>query len=115
MASLFLVDGDAAGLTRQGYPTQDGLRAADLTLDPVRVGRALIGPRRRRLAGDRAGRRRSHRALCAEAVGVMATTQALTLDYLKTREQFGATIGAVPGAAAPRRRTCSSSSSSPVR
>jgi pimeloyl-CoA dehydrogenase small subunit len=93
--SVFVVEDAAEGLSRQGYPTQDGLRAADLILDAVRVGpEALIGPEGGagpavlRVADEAVA------ALCAEAVGVMARMQALTLEYLKTREQFGTTIGA---------------------
>src|ERR1700747_1581255 len=36
--ALFIVDGNAAGVSRRGYPTQDGLRAAEITLAGVRVG-----------------------------------------------------------------------------
>ncbi len=32
-------------------------------------------------------------ALCAEAVGAMAAMHELTVDYLKTRRQFGREIG----------------------
>ena len=43
---LFLVDAKANGVTRRGYPTQDGMRAADVTLSAVRVGpeAVLAGP-----------------------------------------------------------------------
>ncbi|SMF04353.1 pimeloyl-CoA dehydrogenase, small subunit [Tistlia consotensis] len=91
---LFLVRADAPGLTRQGYPTQDGLRAAELVLDGVRVGgEALIGdpggalPVVERVADEAVA------ALCAEAVGCFDEMNAITLDYLKTRQQFGTTIG----------------------
>lgn len=91
---LFLVDGDARGLVHRGYPTQDGLRAAELTLENVRVKSAdVIGdpagalPVILRVADEAAA------ALCAEAVGCFAKMQSMTLDYLKTRQQFGKTIG----------------------
>ncbi|SFQ25217.1 pimeloyl-CoA dehydrogenase, small subunit [Bradyrhizobium sp. Ghvi] len=91
---LFLVDADAPGLTRRGYPTQDGLRAADITLERVRVETANV-------IGDPAGAfpvisrvaDEAVAALCAEAVGSFTQMQAITLDYLKTREQFGKKIG----------------------
>jgi alkylation response protein AidB-like acyl-CoA dehydrogenase len=87
--ALFHVEGGAPGLTRQGYPTQDGLRAAELVLEAVPA--TLIAedalPGMRRAADEAVA------AVCAEAVGVMARMQALTLDYLKTRSQFGTTIG----------------------
>src|SRR5262249_59149431 len=40
---LFLIDGKASGVTRRGYPTQDGMRAADVTLSAGRV-RPQAGP-----------------------------------------------------------------------
>ncbi|MER8576792.1 acyl-CoA dehydrogenase family protein [Mesorhizobium sp. M1409] len=91
---LFLLDSDAPGLRRRGYPTHSGLRAADITLDNVRVDAAnVIGepeegfPVLARVADEAVA------ALCAEAVGAFAKMQAITLDYLKTREQFGKKIG----------------------
>jgi len=92
--SLFIVDANAGGLSRQGYPTQDGLRAAEITLDNVRVGTdALIGDQDKawpvisRVADEAVA------ALCAEAVGCFEKMHALTLEYLNTRKQFGTTIG----------------------
>lgn len=91
---LFLVDGTAPGLKRRSYPTQDGLRAAEITLEDVRISAAdVIGdpggafPIISRVADEAIA------ALCAEAVGCFAKMQAITLDYLKTRKQFGTTIG----------------------
>jgi pimeloyl-CoA dehydrogenase small subunit len=93
--SIFIVDSDAKGVSRHGYPTQDGLRAAEVALDNVRVDEdAMIGEEGggfaiiSRVSDEAIG------ALCAEAVGCFARMQALTLDYLKTRKQFGSTIGA---------------------
>ncbi|GAB4353112.1 MAG: pimeloyl-CoA dehydrogenase small subunit [Oricola sp.] len=92
--SLFVVDAGAEGVSRQGYPTQDGLRAAEITLENVRVGAgALIGeegnawPIISRVADEAVA------ALCAEAVGCFEKMHALTLEYLNTRKQFGTTIG----------------------
>ena len=91
---LFLVDAAQDGVARRGYPTVDGLRAAEVTLSGVRVAAdAVIGE-----AGD--GFALIERvidtaiaALAAEAVGAMAAMHALTVDYLKTRKQFGVPIG----------------------
>jgi pimeloyl-CoA dehydrogenase small subunit len=89
---LFLLDADAAGVTRRGYPMQDGLRAAELTLRGVRVsGDAVLS--------DNALQAIEHvadeaiAALCAEAVGCMQVMHETTLEYLKTRQQFGRPIG----------------------
>jgi pimeloyl-CoA dehydrogenase small subunit len=89
---LFLIDPAAPGVTRRGYPTQDGQRAAELTLTNVRV---TAGD----LITDNALPAIEHvideaiAALCAEAVGAMQSLQDLTLEYLKTRKQFGRPIG----------------------
>src|ERR1700685_1470958 len=92
--SLFLVPRDAKGLTVIGYPTQIGARAADLKLDNVAVGAdALIGPSGAALAVVQRAIDRGIAALCAEAVGVMNALNKATLEYLKTRKQFGVAIG----------------------
>jgi pimeloyl-CoA dehydrogenase small subunit len=91
---LFLVDAKADGVTRRGYATQDGMRAADVTLSAVRVGPESV------VAGPDKGLEVLERvvdetiaALSAEAVGAMAALHELTVDYLKTRKQFGVPIG----------------------
>ena len=91
---VFIVDAKDAGVSRRGYPTQDGLRAAEITLAGVRVGpEGVIGepgaalPLVERVADEAIA------ALCAEAVGAMAVMHELTVDYLKTRRQFGREIG----------------------
>ena len=88
---LFLVDPTAAGVTRRGYPTQDGLRAAEVTLSGVRVSRddAMhdVLPAIEHVVDEAIA------ALCAEAVGAMQAMHETTLEYLKTRQQFGRPIG----------------------
>jgi pimeloyl-CoA dehydrogenase small subunit len=91
---LFLVDGMAAGLTRRGYPTQDGLRAADVTLAGVRVGPGeVLGEPGRGFAVIERLADEAIAALAAEAVGAMEALIDLTVEYLKTRRQFGVPIG----------------------
>lgn len=91
---LFLVDGRAAGVSRRGYPTQDGMRAAEIGLENVRVGPdAVIGdpegglPILERVADEAIA------AVAAETVGILTEMQAITVDYIKTRKQFGVAIG----------------------
>ena len=91
---VFIVDGKAAGVSRRGYPTQDGLRAAEIALAGVRVApEGVLGepgaalPLVERVVDEAIA------ALCAEAVGTMAAMHELTVDYLKTRRQFGREIG----------------------
>jgi len=92
--SLFLVPRTAPGLGVRAYPNIDGTRAADLTLDRVRVpGSALVGQAGTALPVIAHAIDRALAYLCAEAVGVMQALNALTLDYLKTRTQFGVPIG----------------------
>jgi len=90
---LFLVDAKANGVTRRGYPTQDGMRAADVTLSAVRVGpeAVLAGPDKGLAVLDRVVDE-TVAALSAEAVGAMAALHELTIEYLKTRKQFGVPI-----------------------
>jgi len=91
---LFLVDADAKGVLRRGYPTQDGRRAAEVTLDNVRVEQtdALGAPKGALPIIERAVDE-TIAALSAEAVGAMSEALAMTVDYMKTRKQFGVTIG----------------------
>ena len=91
---LFLVDAAAKGVSTRGYPTVDGQRAAEVTLSGVRVpAAAAIGepgaafPLIERIADLATA------ALAAEAVGAMAAMHETTVDYMKTRKQFGVTIG----------------------
>jgi alkylation response protein AidB-like acyl-CoA dehydrogenase len=92
--SLFLVPRDAKGLTVTGYPTQIGARAADLSLNDVAVAAdGLIGPLGAALPIIQRAVDRGIAALCAEAVGVMNALNKATLEYLKTRKQFGVAIG----------------------
>jgi alkylation response protein AidB-like acyl-CoA dehydrogenase len=92
--SLFLVPRDAKGLTIAAYPTQSGARAADLLLDNVAVGaEALIGEPGRALNLIERAVDRAIAALCAEAVGIINALNQATLNYLKTRKQFGVAIG----------------------
>lgn len=93
--ALFLVDAKAQGVGVRGYPTVDGLRAAEVTLDHVRVGGdAVLGAPGEAYGTIERVVDRAIAALAAEAVGIMETLNATTLDYLKTRKQFGVPIGA---------------------
>ena len=91
---LFLVDARQEGVSRRGYPTMDGLRAAEISLANVKVGAdAVIGesgnayPLIERVTDSAIA------ALAAEAVGAMGAMHEITVDYLKQRKQFGVPIG----------------------
>jgi len=92
--TLFLVERGAKGVSLTDYRTIDGLRAADLVLDGVRIGvDAVLGAVDGGLAPLERAVDLGAAALCAEAVGVIEQLNALTLDYLRTRQQFGQPIG----------------------
>jgi pimeloyl-CoA dehydrogenase small subunit len=91
---VFLVPANAKGVTKKSYPTQDGLHAADISFTGVEVGPdAAIGdpenalPLIERVVDD------ARIALCAEAVGLMDESLKTTVEYIKTRKQFGVAIG----------------------
>ncbi len=88
---LFLVDADAPGVFRRGYPTQDGGRAAEISLVEA-PGRPLGDPAEALVVMERVNDE-VIAAVCAEAVGVMDAMHAMTVDYMKTRKQFGRAIG----------------------
>jgi alkylation response protein AidB-like acyl-CoA dehydrogenase len=92
--SLFLVPADAAGLKVHGYPLIDGGRGADLRLDNVTLGDdALLVPAGDGLALLQTAVGCGLLALAAESLGAMEVVKAATLDYLRTRKQFGVPIG----------------------
>jgi alkylation response protein AidB-like acyl-CoA dehydrogenase len=87
--SLFLIDAGADGVSLQNFPTVDGLRASEVTLDDVRVGAdALIGELDggfsvlNGVAGD------AILALSAEAIGCMEVLYRDTVAYTQERVQF---------------------------
>ena len=92
--TLFLVDGKASGLTRETLKTVDSRGVANLTLSNVEVsGDAVLGP----VDGGRdileATLDRARAGLAAEMLGQAAQSFDVTLEYLKTRVQFGQVIG----------------------
>ncbi|NMG40976.1 pimeloyl-CoA dehydrogenase small subunit [Chelativorans sp. ZYF759] len=89
---IFMVDAKADGLSRRGYVMQDGRRGAELRLDKVRA--AAIGEPENGLPLLCRVVDAGIAALCAEAIGTMDVMRELTVDYLKTRKQFGVPIGA---------------------
>ena len=92
--ALFVVDAVAKGVSTRGYGTVDGLRAAEVTLAGVRVdaGAAIGEPGKAYPLIERVVDT-AIAALAAEAVGAMTAMHEQTVDYMKTRKQFGVTIG----------------------
>jgi alkylation response protein AidB-like acyl-CoA dehydrogenase len=92
--SMFLVERGSVGLSLFPYATQSGGRAADVRLEDVALGAdALIGKAGEGFPIVERAVDTGIAALCAEAVGIIAALNEATLDYLKTRKQFGVPIG----------------------
>ena len=92
--SLFLVDSDTKGLTRTDYKTVDGRKASDINLENVSIpNECLIGSLDEGFDILDQAIDRSILAISAEAVGAMEVLYKTTVEYTKTREQFGTPIG----------------------
>jgi pimeloyl-CoA dehydrogenase small subunit len=92
--SLFIVDADANGVARRAYRMRDGMGAAEIALSGVEVGSdAVLGEIGKAFPVIERVVEAGIAATAAEAVGAMETMQAMTLEYLKTRQQFGRPIG----------------------
>src|SRR5579871_5374414 len=91
---VFIVPANAKGVTKKSYPTQDGLHAADITFTGVEVGAdSAIGDPENALPLIEGVVDDARIALCAEAVGLMDESLKTTVEYIKTRKQFGVAIG----------------------
>jgi alkylation response protein AidB-like acyl-CoA dehydrogenase len=92
--SLFVVDRQSANLHLQSFKTIDGRRAAEISLMNVQIPASqLLGAEGEGVAALEACRDRAIAALCAEAVGAMSELNTATLEYTKTRKQFGVALG----------------------
>ncbi|MFM0693075.1 alkylation response protein AidB-like acyl-CoA dehydrogenase [Paraburkholderia sp. GV068] len=92
--TLFLVPRDAPGVSVRGYPKIDGGRAAEVSFENVILGDdALLGAAGEGFATLEYAIACGVLALCSEAVGAMDVAKDYTLDYLRTRKQFGVAIG----------------------
>ena len=90
--TLFLVDTSAQGVARRGYITRDETRAADISLSNVRV-TEVLGTVGKGLAIVEKIVEAGIAATAAETVGAMEAMNEMTLEYSKTRVQFGNPIG----------------------
>ena len=91
---VFLVPANAKGVAKKCYPTQDGMHAADISFTAVEVGAdAAIGNPEDSLSLIERVVDDARVALCAEAVGAMDESLKTTVEYIKTRKQFGVAIG----------------------
>lgn len=92
--TLFLVEASANGISKRDYPTIDGLQASEINLDKVSVpASAVLGEVDKGLGLLELGINNGILAVGAEAVGAMEVLYKTTVEYCKTREQFGQPIG----------------------
>src|SRR5207248_2512662 len=92
--TLFLVDADAPGVARRAYRMRDAMGAAEIALSGVEIGAdAVIGEVGQAFPVIERVVEAGIAATSAEAVGAMQSLQDMTLEYLKTRQQFGRPIG----------------------
>ena len=86
--ALFLVEHQASGVSTRGYSTQDGGRAAEVQIDNAAAPLITLDG----LAALEHAVEIGIAAACAEAVGVMDSALAITVDYMNQRKQFGVVI-----------------------
>ena len=92
--SLFVIDPKLEGVSLRNYPTVDGRRASEITLENVDVSSSCL------LAEEGKGFKELEKvidsatlAICAEAIGAMEVLYKTTVEYTKIRKQFGQAIG----------------------
>ena len=92
--TLFVIDSDTSGLNKTNYKTVDGRRASDLTIENLSVSQDdIIGELDAGFKILDSAIDKAILAISAEAVGAMEVLYKATVEYAKTREQFGTAIG----------------------
>lgn len=92
--SLLLVPADTPGINRVDYLTTDGRQASEIEFNNLSIGKdAVLGERDEALRAVEYAVDKSVAVACADAVGAMEQLVEMTCEYLKTRKQFGVTIG----------------------
>ena len=92
--SLFIINPKLEGVSLRNYSTVDGRRASELTLENVHIpSRMLLGEEGKGFKELEKAVDSATLAICAEAIGVMEVLYKTTVEYTKTRKQFGQAIG----------------------
>ena len=92
--SLFVIDRNLEGVSLRNYPTVDGRRASEVTLENVIIpSSSLLSEEGKGFQHLEGAIDRATLSICAEAVGAMEVLYKTTVEYTKTREQFGQAIG----------------------
>lgn len=93
--SVLLIDAHADGVSRRDFPTNDGRRASEIYFENVRVpADAVLGEVDAGYSIVEKVADFGRAALCAEAVGLMRALHVATMEYTKTRKQFGQPLAA---------------------
>ncbi|WP_405231836.1 acyl-CoA dehydrogenase family protein [Lentisalinibacter salinarum] len=93
--SLFVLAADSDGIKRRGYATVDGQKGAEIKFKDVRVPAAqLLGEEGKAYPVLQSVIQEATLAVCAEAVGIMEKLNHKTLEYTRSRVQFGVPIAA---------------------
>ncbi|MFP6807083.1 MAG: acyl-CoA dehydrogenase family protein [Pseudomonadales bacterium] len=92
--TMFLIDASAAGVSRRDYPTVDGWQASEISFENVEVdSKAVLGSVGEGFSLLDKAIDYAILAIGAEAVGAMEVLYKTTVEYCKTRQQFGQPIG----------------------
>ncbi len=92
--TLFIIDSDCDGIEKTNYKTVDGRRASDINIENVTVSKEnIVGEVNGGFQLLDSAIDKAILAISAEAVGAMEVLYKTTVEYTKTREQFGTAIG----------------------
>ena len=92
--TLFIIDSDCEGIEKTNYKTVDGRRASDINIENVTVPKEnIVGEVNGGFLLLDSAIDKAILAISAEAVGAMEVLYKTTVEYTKTREQFGTAIG----------------------
>ena len=91
---MFVIEKDNKGIEVQDYPTVDGFKAAEVILNDVHISTDnLISDENQAYNIIQKSIDKTLVAIAAEASGIMSKMYEMTLEYIKTRKQFGVPIG----------------------
>ena len=91
--TLFLLDPSLEGVSLRNYSNVDGSKASEVTLESVTVSSStMLGKEGEAYNSLEEVIDLATLAISAEAIGIMEKMNEITLEYTKTREQFGETL-----------------------
>ena len=92
--SLFVIEKNNPGIEIQDYPTVDGFKAAEVSLNNVIISpENIVSEENEAYKIIKMSIDKTLVAVAAEASGIMSKMYEMTLEYIKTRKQFGVAIG----------------------